>query len=106
MEAAEYGTNHFPYRPTYEDSIELFQKCHWQNTVNYSGLYLDEGLSAAQIGEQLGIPKQTVLNQLQRNGIRLGANKGRLTNPDNYRLAYAPYGFAKIVDALFQTNPN
>lgn len=82
-------------RATYLDSIEFFQKCHWRNTANYRELYLEKGLSAAQIGEQLGIPKQTVLNQLQRDGIHLGSNKGRLANPDNYRLAFAPYGFSK-----------
>jgi len=49
----------------------------------------------AQIGEMLNIPKQTVLNQLKPEGIRLGTNKGRLANPENYRLAYAPFGFAK-----------
>lgn len=85
-----------PYdRATYLDSIEFFQKCHWKNTANYRELYLEKGLSAAQIGEQLGIPKQTVLYQLQRDGIRLGSNKGRLANPENYRLAYAPFGFSK-----------
>jgi IS30 family transposase len=67
------------------DSIEFFQKCHWKNTANCNDLYLKRGLSAAQIGEQLGISKQTVLNQLKRDGIRLGTNKGRLANPKNYR---------------------
>ncbi|HEY8271538.1 MAG TPA: hypothetical protein VIG33_11675 [Pseudobdellovibrionaceae bacterium] len=96
VEAAGIGTNSFPNRATYLDSIEFFQKCHWKNTANYSALYLEKGLSTAQIGEQLGIPKQTVLNQLKREGIRLGSNKGRLlANPENYRLAYAPYGFSK-----------
>ncbi|MGZ3747370.1 MAG: hypothetical protein ACXWRE_08375 [Pseudobdellovibrionaceae bacterium] len=95
VEAAGIGTNSFPNRATYLDSIEFFQKCHWKNTANYKDLYLKKGLSAAQIGEQFGVPKQTVLNQLQREGIRLGSNKGRLANPENYRLAYAPYGFSK-----------
>lgn len=90
-----YGTNHFSSAPTYLYPIEFFQNCHWKNPANYSELYLEKGLSAAQIGEKLGIPKQTVLNQLKREGIRLGTNKGRLANPDNYRLAYAPYGFSK-----------
>lgn len=95
VERALPGKNSSAIRATYLDSIEFFQKCHWKNTANYSALYLEKGLSAAQIGDQLGIPKQTVLNQLQRDGIRLGGNKGRLANPDNYRLAYAPYGFSK-----------
>jgi IS30 family transposase len=95
VEAAECGTNHSRPQATYLDSIEFFQKCHWKNPDNYSDLYLKKGLSAAQIGERLNIPKQTVLNQLKREGIRLGTNKGRLANPENYRLAYAPYGFAK-----------
>lgn len=82
-------------RATYLDSIEFFQKCDWKNSSNYGALYLEKGLSAAQIGKQLGIPNQTVLNQLKRDGFRLGGNKGRLANPDNYRLAYAPYGFSK-----------
>lgn len=95
MEAAEYGTNHSRLRATYLDSIEFFQKCHWRNTANYRELYLEKGLSAAQIGEQLGIPKQTVLSQLKRDGIRKGGYKGELADPNNYRLAYAPYGFSK-----------
>ena len=95
VEVAVARTNSPPTRATYLDSIEFFQKCHWKNPTNYSDLYLKNGLSAAQIGEQLGIPKQTVLNQLKREGIRLGTNKGRLANPENYRLAYAPFGFSK-----------
>lgn len=95
VEAAEYGTNHPQVRATYLDSIEFFQKCHWKNTANYKDLYTKDGLSAAQIGERLGVPKQTVLNQLRREGICLGGNKGRLANPNNYRLAYAPYGYLK-----------
>ncbi|MBK7844844.1 MAG: hypothetical protein IPJ71_14355 [Bdellovibrionales bacterium] len=88
-------TNHFPVALTHLDSIEFFQKCYWKNTVNYSDLFLNQGLSAAQIGEKLEIPKQTALNQPKREGIRLGTNKGRLVNPDNYCLSYAPYGFSK-----------
>lgn len=95
VDPATTGTNSAPPQPTYLDSIEFFQKCHWKNPANYSDLYLKKGLSAAQIGEKLGLPKQTVLNQLKREGIRLGTNKGRLANPENYRLAYAPYGFSK-----------
>jgi hypothetical protein len=76
------GTNHFSVAPTYLDSIELFQKCHWKNPANYSDLYLKKGLSAAQIGDKLGLPKQTVLTQLKREGIRLGTNKGRLANSE------------------------
>lgn len=95
VDPATTRKNSSPNRTTYLDSIEFFQKCYWKNTVNYSALYLEKGLSAAQIGKQLGIPKQTVLSQLQRDGIRLGGNTGRLANPDNYRLAYAPYGFSK-----------
>jgi hypothetical protein len=95
VEAAVPGTNRTRVRSTYLDTIEFFQKCHWKDPANYSDLYLKKGLSAAQIGEKLGIPKQTVLNQLKREGIRLGTNKGRLANPENYRLAYAPYGFSK-----------
>ena len=95
VEAAECGTNHFLNRPTYEDSIELFQKCYWKERVDYRDLYISQGLSAAQIGEKLNLPKQTVLSQLRKAGIRLGTNKGRIANPENYRLAYAPYGFSK-----------
>jgi hypothetical protein len=84
-----------PNRVTYLDSIEFFQKCHWKNSANYRELYLEKGFSAAQIGEKLGIPKQTVLSQLKRDGIRKGGYNGELANPTNYRLAYAPYGFSK-----------
>lgn len=95
VERAVPRTNSPVMRATYLDSIEFFQKCHWKDSSNYSELYLQKGLSAAQIGEQLGIPKQTVLDQLRRDGHCLGSNKGRLGNPENYRLAYAPYGFSK-----------
>ena len=95
VEAAEYGTNRLCTATTYLDSIEFFQKCHWKNTANYSDLYLKKGLSAPQIGEKLNLPKQTVLGQLQRDGIRLGTNRRRMANPENYRLLYAPYGFSK-----------
>ncbi len=95
VDPAVLGTNSSQDHATYIDNIEFFQKCHWKNTSNYREIYLEKGLSAAQIGEQLGIPKRTVLNQLKREGIRLGTNKGRLVNPENYRLAYAPFGFLK-----------
>ena len=48
-----------------------------------------------QIGRQLGISKQTVLNQLKRDGLRKGGYKGELADPNNYRLAFAPFGFSK-----------
>ncbi len=100
MDPAVFGTNHFHQRATYLDSIELFQKCHWKDAANYRHLYLEEGFSAAQIGERLNLPKQTVLNQLRRAGIRLGGNKGRMDNPNNYRLAETPYGFSKKAGKL------
>ena len=59
-------------------------------------MYLGKGLSAAQVGEELGISKTAVLERLHTLGIRNVASIGeRMTNPNNYRASVVPYGYRK-----------
>jgi len=75
------------------DFIPLAVKPYKQKSQIYRDLYVKEGLSAAQIAERLGCSKTVVLERLRAQGIKNG--DGRRTNPENYRLHEAPYGFSK-----------
>lgn len=60
-------------------------------------MYLGKGLSASQIGEELGVSKTAVLERLHTLGVRNAASIGeRMTNPNNYRASVVPYGYRKV----------
>lgn len=54
-------------------------------------MYLDEGLSAKQIAENLGVSKTYILDQLHAENV--SGRSGRMTNPKNYRHNTPPYGW-------------
>lgn len=54
-------------------------------------MYLEEKLTASQIGEKFGVSKQMVLSRLRRIGVRRTPDRGR--SPDNYRYRNPPYGY-------------
>lgn len=65
---------------------------------------LKDGLSASQVAEKLGISKTAVLEKLHDLGIRNEASKvERMTNPNNYRAAVAPYGYRNADGQLVAT---
>ena len=66
-------------------------------------MYLNDGLSAKQIAEAIGISKTVVLDRLHAEGIRMKTGKDRVNNPDNYRLHTAPYGW-KVKDGKLAPN--
>ncbi len=55
-------------------------------------LFVDRGLSAAQIATEHGVSKSSVIETLNRNGVHIG-RIGRMTNPKNYRCRVAPFGY-------------
>jgi transposase len=57
---------------------------------------MKDGLSCAQIAEQMDCSKTLVITTLKRLGV-LQAKKGSRTKPENYRSRVAPYGF-RVVD--------
>lgn len=69
-------------------SVKPFQK----KFNFYLSLYLEEGLSAAQIADQIGCSKSTVLARLWKHGIR--NFRTHQTHPKNYRQPQPPYGYA------------
>ena len=69
----------------------------------FRDLFLDEGLSAAQIAERVGLSKTAVLERLRRRGIR--NLLGRKTNPNHYRIHEPPYGFRKQEGRLAPCKP-
>ena len=80
-------------RSTMHDRVGFFVKPCLQRPAAFRDLYLNEGLSAAQIAHQTGCSKTFVLNRLRKQGMQNGS--GRRTDPRNYRLHDTPYGFSK-----------
>ena len=63
-----------------------------------TSLYLQEGFSVQQIADKIGVSKTTILNRLHSLDIR---KKNRImTNPKNYRMPIAPYGFQRVNNQL------
>lgn len=84
----EYGKN----RPYVTDFIKITFSAKLLNSDEIQSLYVQKGLSAAQIARQHGVAKSVILARLGDLGIRGGAGTDRRTNPDNYRCRIAPYG--------------
>ena len=87
VEEPEYGKN----RPYVTDFIKITLSSKLLKSDEIQALYVQKGLSAAQIARQHGVSKSVILARLGDLGIRSGAGK-RQTNPDNYRCRIAPYG--------------
>lgn len=83
----EYGKN----RPYVADFIKITLSAKLLNPDAIQALYVQKGLSAAQIARQHGVAKSVILARLGDLGIRSGAGT-RQTNPENYRCRIAPYG--------------
>jgi hypothetical protein len=86
------------YEPAYYlDVIEHSVNPFKSKSSKIAEMYLGRGLSAAQVGAELGISKTAVLERLHTFGIRNEASKGaRMTNPNNYRATVIPYGYRKV----------
>ena len=89
VDQPEYGTN----SSYYVDFIPFYFNPKLLNFDKIRSLYLDEGLSAAEIAKQFNTVKSVILSVLHRMGIRLGSNARPLNDPKNYRNWKAPYGY-------------
>ena len=65
-------------------------------------MYLEEGLSASQLAEALGVSKSHIISRLRKEGIGNG-KRGRMTNPSNYRHYNPAYGW-KVKDGVLMPN--
>lgn len=90
VEEPEYGTN----RPYLIDFLKITFNAKLLNIDEIRALYLEKGLSAAQIARQFGVAKSVILARLGNLGIRGGAGANRSTHPENYRCRVAPYGYS------------
>ncbi len=66
----------------------------------FKQLYVEKGLSAAQIAEMVGVSKQMVLARIRRAGIHRTTGRGR--SPDNFRYPEPPFG-QKVVSGRLVT---
>lgn len=89
MDQPEYGKN----TSYLTDFIQISYYAKLINLDQIRELYLNDGLSAAQIARQLGVAKSSILARLHSLGIREGVTAGRSTNPGNFRSPVAPYGY-------------
>lgn len=88
VDQPEYGTN----QPYLIDFIQVNLGTKLLDNDQIKALFLSEGQSAAQIAKMFGVAKSVIFARLAASGGKLESSKGRLTNPDNYRLRNAPYG--------------
>lgn len=65
-------------------------------------LYVEKGLSASQIAQQIGASKQMVLARLRRAGVHRTERKGRAR--DSYRYPNPAYGL-RVIGGQLVPNP-
>lgn len=88
------GTN-FPLdRATYLDSIEFFQKCHWRNTANYASCTSKGAFLLRRSASNSVFQNRQFSISSSAMGFAKAVTKGSWLIQD-FRLAYAPYGFSK-----------
>ena len=88
VQQPEYGTN----TCYLVDFIKITLLPKLLNFNEIRSLYLDRGLSAAQIAREHDVAKSVIVGLLNRGGIRPGYQNSRANNPENYRLRVPPYG--------------
>ncbi len=86
----EYGTN----TRYLVDFIRICLSAKLLNSEEIRELYENKLLSAAQIGKHFRVSRVTILSHLHEMGIRDRPSVERATNPENYRMRVAPYGYA------------
>lgn len=89
VEQPEISTN----TPYLVDFVEITLLPKLLNFNEIRSLYLERGLSAAQIARQFDVAKSVIIGLLNRGGVRLGQANCRSNNPENYRLKVPPYGY-------------
>ncbi len=90
VEQPEYGTN----TPYLIDFIPICLSAKLANPEEIRSLYIDGGLSAAQIAKQLRVSKAFILARLHHLGVRDGEQPKRYTDPQNFRCPVPPYGYS------------
>jgi hypothetical protein len=91
VDLSRYGTN----TPYLIDFIPICLSPKLASSTIIRSLYLEKGLSAAQIASQLRLSKTFVLARLRSFGIKQDdAQPKRYTDPDNYRCPVCPFGYS------------
>lgn len=101
VEQPEIGTN----TPYVVDFVRITLLPKLLNFNEIRALYLEKGLSAAQIAKDYDVAKSVIVGLLNRGGIRPGPHKSRSNNPENYRLRVPPYGFQIRAGKLVPSKP-
>ncbi len=89
VEQPEYGTN----TSYLVDFIKITLLPKLLNFNEIRSLYLEGGLSTAQIASEYDVAKSVIVGLLNRGGVRPGCQISRSNNPENYRLRVPPYGY-------------
>ncbi len=90
VDQPEYGTN----STYYVDTIQFHFNPKLLNFEEIRTLYLENGLSAAEIAKKYGTVRSVILGILHRMGVRLGRGGRVLNDPENYLCKNPPYGYA------------
>ncbi len=89
-------------RPCVYDSIQVFVAPKRLDNTTLREKYLSGNLSAAQIGEEFGLSKQTVLGRLRQAGVSKSPGRGR--SQENYRFPNPAFGH-RVVKGRLESNP-
>jgi hypothetical protein len=90
VDQPEYGTN----TPFFIDFLPICLSAKLVNPQEIRALYVEQGLSAAQVARRLRISKAVVLARLHGLGIRDDDKPKRYTSPENYRCPVPPFGYS------------
>lgn len=90
MDQPEYGTN----TSYVADFIEICLSAKLSDKAEIRKLYVEKGLSAAQIATALGLAKSFVLARLHAFGIRTVDAPKRYTESTNFRCPVPPFGYS------------
>lgn len=74
------------------DFIKINVNSKTLNLEEIKELFVQNRLSASQIGRRFGVAKSVILKLLNEAGVRVG-KVGRSTDPKNYRNNSPPYGY-------------
>jgi transposase len=95
----EYGAN----TPYIVVSIKITLSARLLDSNEIRILYVEKGLSAAQIAKRLNFSESLIASKLDDLGLKGCFEIKRNQNPENYRLPVAPYGYL-VRDGKLLTN--
>lgn len=101
VDQPELGTN----TPYLIDFLKFTLSPKFLDFNEIRALYLEKGLSMAQIAREYEVAKSVIVGLLNRGGVRPGCQNSRANNPANYRLRIPPYGYQIRAGKLAPNKP-